>query len=48
MFGKVTIRATVFAAALGLAFGFAGSAQAADTIKIAVPAAFTGSAAGYG
>ncbi|HML61495.1 ABC transporter substrate-binding protein [Solidesulfovibrio sp.] len=48
MFGKVTTRAMVFAAALGLAFGFAGSAQAADTIKIAVPAAFTGSAAGYG
>jgi len=48
MVGKLT-RATLFMAALSLAVGFSsGAAFAADSIKIAVPAAFTGSAAGYG
>ena len=49
MFGRKMTRATVLAAALGLTLGLsAGPAAAADTIKIAVPSPFTGSAAGYG
>ena len=49
MLGRKTARATLFVAALGLALGLsAGSVRAEGTIKIAVPAAFTGSAAGYG
>ena len=49
MLGRKMTRATVLAAALGLTLGLsAGPAAAADTIKIAVPSPFTGSAAGYG
>lgn len=49
MFGRKLTRASVLAAALGLTLGLAaGPVAAADTIKIAVPSPFTGSAAGYG
>ncbi|EFL51324.1 Extracellular ligand-binding receptor [Solidesulfovibrio fructosivorans JJ]] len=49
MFGRNVKRMAVFMAALGLALGVsAGSAGAADTIKIAVPSPYTGSAAGFG
>lgn len=42
-------RSIVFVAALGLGLGLtAGLASAADTIKIAVPSPYTGSAAGFG
>ncbi|KHK04288.1 ABC transporter substrate-binding protein [Desulfovibrio sp. TomC] len=47
MFGRKLTRSTLFAAALALGLA-AGPAAAADTIKIAVPSPFTGSAAGYG
>ncbi|OLN31075.1 Branched-chain amino acid ABC transporter, amino acid-binding protein [Desulfovibrio sp. DV] len=47
MFGRKLTRSTLFAAALALGLS-AGPAAAADTIKIAVPSPFTGSAAGYG
>ncbi len=49
MFGREVTRVALFAAALGLALGLsAGPVQAADTIKIAVPSPYTGSAAGFG
>ncbi len=49
MGGKRMSRAALFAAALGVAMGFStGPALADGPIKIAAPAAFTGSAAGYG
>jgi len=49
MLGKRISRVTLFVAALGVAAGLsAGPALADGAIKIAVPAAFTGSAAGYG
>ena len=49
MFGRKVKRLAVFLAAMGLSFGLgAAGAQAADTIKIAVPSPYTGSAAGFG
>ena len=49
MRGKGLTRAALWVTALGLSLGLsAGQALAAGTIKIAAPAAFTGSAAGYG
>jgi branched-chain amino acid transport system substrate-binding protein len=49
MLGRKMTRVSFFVAALGMVLGLsAGAAMADGTIKIAAPAAYTGSAAGYG
>jgi branched-chain amino acid transport system substrate-binding protein len=48
MQGRKMTRASLFIAALGLVFGLSAGDAVAKTIKIAAPAAYTGSAAGYG